>query len=135
MDYNSINNLLSSLEIKESESKTINEKNNTNQTQLERDLNLNANSHMNLELANPQRQQNLDTEYQKFDQSNNMINNYNFAYSQRTINPDQFIDFTKMNTHEEKDKTDINNINNINNINDRLNNRGFTPGTSRKFFN
>jgi len=101
---------------------------------LQRDININK-KQPNFELANPQRQQNLDTEYQKFDQSNNMINNYNFAYSQRTINPDQFIDFTKMNTHEEKDKTDINNINNINNINDRLNNRGFTPGTSRKFFN
>ena len=47
-----------------------------------------------------------------------MINNYNFAFGQRTVNPNHFIDFTKINNQE---------ITNKNNINDRLNNRGFTP--------
>ena len=43
MDYSSLNELLNTLEIKDSEAKILNEKNNINQTQLERDINLNAN--------------------------------------------------------------------------------------------
>ena len=38
------------------------------------------------------------------------------------------ININKLNTQEEKEKDKTN-------INDRLNNRGFTPGTSNKFFN
>ena len=156
MDYSSINNMLNTLEINNqtvspnprtdlnsnpnpsscenpSSSPRTNSNSNSNYVDnkramtdsLQRDINLNQ-KQPNFELVNPQRQKKLDDEYQKFDQSNNMINNYNFAYSQRTINPNQFIDFTKMNTQQAKDKTDIN---------DRLNNRGFTPGTSNKFFN
>ena len=93
MDYSSLNNLLSSLEVKESESKTINEKNNTNQTQLERDLNLNANSHMNLELANPQRMNTNNTESNK-ESMNEKINNYSFIQTKK-YNEDLTITFKK----------------------------------------
>ena len=93
MDYNSLNNLLSSLEVKESESKTINEKNNTNQTQLERDINLNANSHMNLELANPQRMNNNNTESTK-ESMNDKINSYSFIQTKK-YNEDLNIKFKK----------------------------------------
>ena len=98
MDYNSINNLLSSLEIKESESKIVNEKNNTNHTQLERDLNLNANSHMNLELANPQRinnnnNTNNNTDLNK-ESMNEKINSYSFIQTKK-YNEDLNITFKK----------------------------------------
>ena len=93
MDYSSLNNLLSSLEVKESESKTVNEKNNTNQTQLERDLNLNANSHMNLELANPQRMNTNNIESNK-ESMNEKINNYSFIQTKK-YNEDLNISFKK----------------------------------------
>ena len=94
MDYNSLNNLLSSLEVKESESKTINEKNNTNQTQLERDLNLNANSHMNLELANPQRMNTNNNIESNKESMNEKINNYSFIQTKK-YNEDLNITFKK----------------------------------------
>jgi len=135
MDYSSLNNMLNNLEVNQSNDYVDNKKAMTNT--LQRDISLNQNK-VNVELINPQRMQNTDTDnrnystsddnakYQKFDKCNSMINNYNFAFGQRTVNPNQFIDFTKINTQETKNK---------NNINDRLNNRGFTPSTSNKFFN
>lgn len=126
MDYSKLNNMLSNLEVnsqhKYSPEYVDNKKINTNN--LERDIGINHDK-KNFELANPQRNNNSNTLYEKFDQCNDMINNYNFAYSQRTFSPNQFIDFTKLNT-QEKDKA---------NINDRLNNREFTPNTANKFFN
>lgn len=135
MDYSSLNNMLNNLEVNQSNDYVDNKKAMTNN--LQRDISLNQNK-VNVELINPQRMQNTDTDnrnystsddnakYQKFDKCNSMINNYNFAFSQRTVNPNHFIDFTKINTQETKNK---------NNINDRLNDRGFTPGASNKFFN
>jgi len=93
MDYNSLNELLNTLEIKESESKTINEKNNTNQTNLERDINLNANSHMNLELANPQRMNTTNTESTK-ESMNDKINSYSFIQTKK-YSEDLNINFKK----------------------------------------
>ena len=135
MDYSSLNNMLNNLEVIQSSEYVDNKNAITNN--LQRDINLNENK-VNVELINPQRPENINIEnkkysspddndkYQKFDKCNSMINNYNFAFGQRTVNPNHFIDFTKINTQE---------ITNKNNINDRLNNRGFTPGTSNKFFN
>jgi hypothetical protein len=94
MDYNSLNNLLSSLEVKETESKILNEKNNTNQTQLDRDLNLNANSHMNLELANPQRMNNNNNTDSNKESMNEKINNYSFIKTKK-YNEDLNINFKK----------------------------------------
>jgi hypothetical protein len=94
MDYNSLNELLNTLEIKDSESKILNEKNNINQTQLERDINLNANSHMNLELANPQRMNtNNNTESNK-ESMNDKINSYSFIQTKK-YNEDLSIKFKK----------------------------------------
>ena len=78
-------------------------------------MSLNQNQ-TNVELSNPQRfSNNKDSNelYQKFDECNSMINNYNFAFGRRTINPNQFIDFTKLNNKNDKS-----------NINDRINDRG-----------
>ena len=139
MDYSSLNSMLNNLEVNQSNTTNLNTTNlnNTNYVDnkkvmtnaLQRDINLEK-KQPNFELVNPQRDSQLSgnqdkMEYKKFDEGNTMINNYNFAYSQRTINPNQFIDFTKINSQEIKDK---------NNINDRLNNRGFTPASSNKFF-
>lgn len=134
MDYSELNNLLNNLEvvspkqnsstIDNSKSYVDNKKINTNN--LQRDMSLNQNQN-NVELSNPQRfSNNKDSNelYQKFDECNSMISNYNFAFGQRTINPNQFIDFTKLNDKNDK-----------NNINDRINDRGFTPSSSNKFFN
>jgi hypothetical protein len=94
MDYNSLNELLNTLEIKESEAKILNEKNNTNQTHIEREINLNANSHMNLELANPQRMNtNNNTESNK-DLMNEKINSYSFIQTKK-YNEDLSIKFKK----------------------------------------
>jgi hypothetical protein len=138
MDYSELNNLLNNLEvvspkqnssinnIDNSKSYIDNKKINTNN--LQRDMSLNQNKN-NVELSNPQRfSNNKDSNelYEKFDECNNMISNYNFAFSQRTINPNQFIDFTKLNIENNKNK---------NNINDRINDRGFTPSSTNKFFN
>lgn len=138
MDYSELNNFLNNLEvvsskqnsttnsIENSNSYIDNKKINTNN--LQRDMNINQNQN-NVELSNPQRlSNNKDTNelYEKFDECNNMISNYNFAFSQRTINPNQFIDFTKLNIENNKNK---------NNMNDRINDRGFTPSSTNKFFN
>lgn len=138
MDYSELNNLLNNLEVvsskhgsptntvENSKSYIDNKKINTNN--LQRDMTLQNQNQNNVELSNPQRFSNKDSKdlYQKFDECNNMISNYNFAFSQRTINSNQFIDFTKLNNQQDGDK---------NNINDRLNNRGFTPASTNKFFN
>lgn len=137
MDYSELNNFLNNLEVnsqtqitpinsvENSKSYIDNKKINTNN--LQRDMRINQHQN-NVELSNPQRIINENSEelYQKFDKCNNMISNYNFAFSQRTINPNQFIDFTKTNTSQEDNKT---------NINDRLNDREYLPSSSNKFFN
>lgn len=135
MDYSELNNFLNNLEvdsqkqasqintIENSKSYIDNKKINTNN--LQRDMTLNQTC-VNAELLNPQRIVNNKSEelYQKFDQCNNMISNYNFAFSQRTINPNQFIDFTKKTNYQEDNKHSINN---------RLNNRELIPSSSNKF--
>ena len=94
MDYNSLNELLNTLEIKDSESKILNEKNNINQTQLERDINLNANSHMNLELANPQRMNTNNNTNSNKESINDKINSYSFIQTKK-YNEDLNIKFKK----------------------------------------
>ena len=132
MDYSSLNSMLNNLEVNQSNENNMNTSYVDNKklmtNALQRDINLEK-KQPNFELVNPQRDSHIyetqdKIEYKKFNEGNDMINNYNFAYSQRTINPNQFIDFTKINSQETKDK---------NNINDRLNDRGFTPASSNKF--
>ena len=133
MDYSSLNSMLNNLEVNQSNTNNMNNTSYVDNKKLmtnalQRDINLEK-KQPNFELVNPQRDSHIyetqdKIEYKKFNEGNDMINNYNFAYSQRTINPNQFIDFTKINSQETKDK---------NNINDRLNDRGFTPASSNKF--
>jgi hypothetical protein len=78
MDYNSLNNLLNSLEVKETdvEHKPI-------LTQLERDINLKSNSVMNLELANPQRQSMNNSRDSIKDTMNDKLKDYNFIQTKK----------------------------------------------------
>ena len=94
MDYNTLNTLLQSLEIKENESVIINKKNNT--TSLERDINLNVNSVMNLEMANPQRQNinQLNDTNLKLETMNDKITQYNFVQT-KNYNQNLDINFKK----------------------------------------
>ena len=94
MDYNTLNILLQSLEIKANESIIINKKNNT--TSLERDINLNVNSVMNLEMANPQRQNinQLNDDNLKLDTMNDKITQYNFVQT-KNYNQNLDVNFKK----------------------------------------
>jgi hypothetical protein len=94
MDYNNLNTLLQSLEIKDTKSIIINKKNNT--TSLERDINLNVNSVMNLEMANPQRQNinQLNDDNLKLDTMNDKITQYNFVQT-KNYNQNLDINFKK----------------------------------------
>jgi hypothetical protein len=94
MDYNTLNTLLQSLEIKDTKSIIINKKNNT--TSLERDINLNVNSVMNLEMANPQRQNinQLNDDNLKLDTMNDKITQYNFVQT-KNYNQNLDINFKK----------------------------------------
>jgi len=94
MDYNTLNTLLQSLEIKENESVIINKKNNT--TSLERDINLNVNSVMNLEMANPQRQNinQLNDTNLKLEAMNDKITQYNFVQT-KNYNQNLDVNFKK----------------------------------------
>ena len=90
MDYNSLNSLLKSLEIKETsvnEDKPI-------LTQLERDINLKANSVMNLELANPQRQSMNNNRILTKDNINEKLKDYNFIQTKK-YNENLDINFKK----------------------------------------
>ena len=79
MDYNSLNNLLNSLEINEKYYKEAK----TNLTQLERDINLKNNSVMNLELANPQRQSMNNNRESIKDTMNDKLKDYNFIQTKK----------------------------------------------------
>ena len=81
MDYNSLNTLLNSLEINETDSKNTN--NNNNLTQLERDINLKNNSIINLELANPQRQYIDNNKDNLKETMNSKLNDYNFIQTKK----------------------------------------------------
>ena len=94
MDYNTLNTLLQSLEIKDTKSIIINKKNNT--TSLERDINLNVNSVMNLEMANPQRQNinQLNDTNLKLETMNDKITQYNFVQT-KNYNQNLDVNFKK----------------------------------------
>ena len=94
MDYNTLNTLLQSLEIKDTESIIINKKNNT--TSLERDINLNVNSVMNLEMANPQRQNinQLNDDSSNLEIMNDKITQYNFVQT-KNYNQNLDVNFKK----------------------------------------
>ena len=79
MDYNSLNNLLNSLEVKETDVKEYK----PNLTQLERDINLKSNSVMNLELANPQRQSMNNNRESTKDTMNEKLKDYNFTQTKK----------------------------------------------------
>ena len=95
MDYNKINDYLSSLEIDKNDNNTklVSKKNNL--TMLEREINLNANAIQNIEIANPQRQfiVNKDKDNNNI---NNKINNYSFIQT-KNYNPDLNVNFKKNN--------------------------------------
>ena len=78
MDYNSLNNLLNSLEVKETD-----DKHKPILTQLERDINLKSNSVMNLELANPQRQSMNNSRDSIKDTMNDKLKDYNFIQTKK----------------------------------------------------
>ena len=79
MDYNSLNNLLNSLEVKETDVKEYK----PILTQLERDINLKSNSVMNLELANPQRQSMNNNRESSKDNMNEKLKDYNFIQTNK----------------------------------------------------
>ena len=79
MDYNSLNNLLNSLEVKETDVKV----HKPILTQLERDINLKSNSVMNLELANPQRQSMNNNRESTKDTMNDKLKDYNFIQTKK----------------------------------------------------
>ena len=79
MDYNSLNNLLNSLEVKETDVK----EHKPILTQLERDIKLNSNSVMNLELANPQRQSMNNNRESSKDNMNEKLKDYNFIQTKK----------------------------------------------------
>ena len=79
MDYNSLNNLLNSLEVKETDVK----EHKPISTQLERDINLKTNSVMNLELANPQRQSMNNNRESSKDNMNKKLKDYNFIQTKK----------------------------------------------------
>ena len=79
MDYNSLNNLLNSLEVKETDDKV----HKPILTQLERDINLKSNSVMNLELANPQRQSMNNNRESSKDNMNEKLKDYNFIQTKK----------------------------------------------------
>ena len=79
MDYNSLNNLLNSLEVKEIDVKV----HKPISTQLERDINLKSNSVMNLELANPQRQSMNNNRESIKDTMNDKLKDYNFIQTKK----------------------------------------------------
>ena len=79
MDYNSLNNLLNSLEVKETDVKV----HKPISTQLERDINLKSNSVMNLELANPQRQSMNNNRESTKDNMNEKLKDYNFIQTKK----------------------------------------------------
>ena len=92
MDYNSLNNLLQSLEVKDTA--TVTETKTT--TALERDINLNVNSVMNLEMANPQRQNlnQLNDSNLSLETMNEKITQYNFVQT-KNYNQNLDINFKK----------------------------------------
>jgi len=79
MDYNSLNNLLNSLEVKETDVKV----HKPILTQLERDINLKSNSVINLELANPQRQSMNNNRESTKDTMNDKLKDYNFIQTKK----------------------------------------------------
>ena len=79
MDYNSLNNLLNSLEVKETDVKV----HKPILTQLERDINLKSNSVINLELANPQRQSMNNNRESTKDNMNEKLKDYNFIQTKK----------------------------------------------------
>ena len=79
MDYNSLNNLLNSLEVKETDVKEYK----PILTQLERDINLKSNSVINLELANPQRQSMNNNRESTKDNMNEKLKDYNFMQTKK----------------------------------------------------
>ena len=79
MDYNSLNNLLNSLEVKETDVKV----HKPILTQLERDINLKSNSVINLELANPQRQSMNNNRESIKDTMNDKLKDYNFIQTKK----------------------------------------------------
>ena len=79
MDYNSLNNLLNSLEVSEKDDK----EHKPILTQLERDINLKSNSVMNLELANPQRQSMNNSRESIKDTMNDKLKDYNFIQTKK----------------------------------------------------
>ena len=90
MDYNSLNNLLNSLEVKETDVKEYK----PILTQLERDINLNSNSVMNLELTNPQRQSMNNNRESSKDNMNEKLKDYNFIQTKK-YNENLEINFKK----------------------------------------
>ena len=92
MDYNSLNNLLQSLEVKDTA--TVTETKTT--TALERDINLNVNSVMNLEMANPQRQNlnQLNDSNLSLETMNEKITQYNFVQT-KNYNQNLDVNFKK----------------------------------------
>jgi hypothetical protein len=79
MDYNSLNTLLNSLEVNETDVKV----HKPILTQLERDINLKSNSVMNLELANPQRQSMNNNMESSKDNMNEKLKDYNFIQTKK----------------------------------------------------
>lgn len=92
MDYNSLNNLLQSLEVKDTTSVTETK----TTTSLERDINLNVNSVMNLEMANPQRQNlnQLNNSNLSLETMNEKITQYNFVQT-KNYNQNLDVNFKK----------------------------------------
>ena len=92
MDYNSLNNLLQSLEVKDTTSVTETK----TTTSLERDINLNVNSVMNLEMANPQRQNlnQLNDSKLSLETMNEKITQYNFVQT-KNYNQNLDVNFKK----------------------------------------
>ena len=85
MDYNTLNNLLKSLEIKDKtslENNNLESSNKNNINILERELNLKTNYKSNMELENPQRQ-NINTDVQKTNSINDTISQYNFVQTKK----------------------------------------------------
>lgn len=93
MDYNKINNYLSSLEIDNNDNKIINKKNNL--TMLDREINLNANAIQNIEIANPQRYF-MVNEDKNNNNINNRISDYSFIQT-KNYNQDLNVNFKKNN--------------------------------------
>lgn len=79
IDYLELNKMLENLEIKNKPQ----QHNNLNTTQFKRDMHLNQNVPMNLEMANPQRLNNLNDSKKNKDDMNQQITNYNFIQKKK----------------------------------------------------